>query len=484
MGGLSDRHLKLIENRGLDAEIVSRLGIETCADSGDLIRIPYLVGSETVNNKYRTLDGEKRFHQDKDGRKCFFNFNVITDSSLEDEPLLVCEGEFDAIAAIQAGFPRAVSVPDGAPAEAIGEDDRGAKYSYVRDAEAAMRDIREIILCTDADPAGVNLMTDLALRLNKARCKWITYPKDCKDLNDALRRYGVRGVQETIKRARWVQVDGIYRMSELPPLPHQPPLDAGIPELGRHYKLRLGDFVVVTGIPSHGKSTFVVDLCSHMAENHGWGTAFGSFETPPQVDHRRILRTWHGGAKPAYQSVEKLAAADQWIDRNFCFICASDEEDVTVPWLLEKAAAAVIRHGVKIIVVDPWNELDHIRPDKITREEYTGIAIKQFRRFAKKYQVHFIVVAHPTKLPKEKDGKLPIPSMYDIADAAHWANKADVGVIIHRTNSGTETLIRVCKVRFQDDIGVPGDITANFNPERGRYIIHDDMGQEELGGRL
>ena len=134
---LSERHLKLIVNRGLDPELAVKFGIETCDGNPNLIEIPYILGSEVVNRKFRSLDGEKIFRQDKHGTKCFWNFNVITDSSLTDEPLLICEGELDAIAAIQAGFPRVVSVPDGAPAEAIGDDDRGAKYSYVRDAKAA-----------------------------------------------------------------------------------------------------------------------------------------------------------------------------------------------------------------------------------------------------------------------------------------------------------------------------------------------------------
>ncbi len=474
MTGLSDRHLKLIVNRGLDAEIVSRHGIETCEGNGELIQIPYVLGSETVNHKYRSLDGAKRFRQDKNGTKCFWNFNVITDSTLIDEPLLICEGELDAIAAIQAGFPRTVSVPDGAPAEALGNDDHGAKYSYVRDALASMRDIKEIILCTDGDPPGVNLMNDLALRLGRVRCKWVTYPKGCSDLNDALRLYGVLVVQEIVKRARWVHVDGIYRMSELPPLSLLEPLDAGIPELGKHYKLRLGDFTVVTGIPGMGKSTWVADLCCHMVHNHGWDVAFASFETPPQIDHRRILRTWFGKCKPACQSQQQLAAADQWIDQHFSFICAGDDDDVTVPWLLEKAAASVLRHQVKIIVVDPWNEMDHMRPDGVSQTEYVGIAIKQFRRFAKKYQVHFICVAHPTKIHRDTHGMLPVPTLYDISDSANWANKADVGIVVHRGAAGTEATINVIKVRFQDDVGTPGAITANFNVDTGRFVTHED----------
>ena len=34
--------------------------------------------------------------------------------TLSNDPLIITEGELDALSAIQAGFPRAISVPDGA----------------------------------------------------------------------------------------------------------------------------------------------------------------------------------------------------------------------------------------------------------------------------------------------------------------------------------------------------------------------------------
>ncbi len=82
-----------------------------------------------------------------------------------------------------------------------------------------------------------------------------------------------------------------------------------------------------------------------------------------------------------------------------------------------------------------------------------------------------IVVAHPTKLKKE-DGKMPIPSLYDISDSAHWSNKADVGIIIHRKDE-VETLIRIAKSRYHQEIGKPGDISARYVWQRASYEAMD-----------
>jgi twinkle protein len=473
MGNLAPQHLEILEARGLDAELLVRLGVSSSAKlGGDCVAIPYLEQGRQVNTKYRTISGEKRFCQDTSARKVFWNVDVIADETLKDAPLIITEGEFDAVAAIQCGFPRTVSVPDGAPAEAIGEGET-AKYSFIETAPQALRDVHEIILATDSDGPGVNLMNDLALRLGKARCKWVRYPKGCKDLNEALVKFGARGVTETIARAQWIAVDGVYRMGELPPLPAVLARSTGIATMDEHYRMRLGDLCVLTGIPGHGKSTFVNEVCARAAITHGWATTFASFEQMPQSDHRRALRTFHAGKKVIHQLASETQQADDWIDRMFSFIVPSEDDDVTLAWLLERAAAAVIRYGSKILVVDPWNEMDHVRPPDMSLTEYTGFAIKQFRKFARKYQVHLIVCAHPTKQRRNDDGGFSVPSLYDISDSAHWYNKADVGIVVHRLDK-VKTLIKVAKSRYHEEIGTPGEIFAAFNPEMARYTVLEE----------
>lgn len=464
---LKPAHLKLLEARGLDAELLSKLGVQSLERSdGEWIAIPFFADGKPVNWKYRTIKGEKRFQQDKDARKTFWNVDVIGDKTLADQPLIITEGEFDAMIAMQCGFVRVVSVPDGAPAQEIG-DKESQKYTYLDDA-AGLKDVREIILCTDGDGPGANLLQDLSLRLGKARCRFVVYPKGCKDLNEAFQKYDAKGVTQTIARAKWCKVKGKFAMSELPPVPERHVFKIGINGLEKHYNVRLGDFAIVTGIPSHGKTAFINDICCNMVHNHGWKVAIASFEQNPQVDHKRNLRTWHSGKLMRDMTREELAAADKWIDANFVFLVPDEDEDVTLEWTLQTAAAAVLQDGCKLLVIDPWNEMDHLRPDSMSLTEYTGFAIKQIKKMAQKYNIHVIVAAHPAKPMRRPDGKIRPPSLYDVSDSAHWYNKPDVGMIIHReTNS--KTLVRISKSRYHDQIGRPGDWYASFDPRTNRF---------------
>ncbi|MDP2618602.1 MAG: bifunctional DNA primase/helicase [Hyphomicrobiales bacterium] len=474
---MSESAVAWIDSRGIDPELASKFGLESYRndDGGEVLVFPYFVGGEQVNRKHRKLPKE-RFWQDTDATKCFWNYNVLVDPTLADAPLIITEGEPDALVAIQCGFVRTMSVPDGAPARRVEDAEATRKYTYLDHGRGGLRDCREIILAVDGDEPGMSLMNDLALRIGKAKCKWVRYPKGCKDLNDTLLKYGERGVHEVFKRAQWCKVDGIYRMSELPPYPDRQQYETGFDWLRPHYRIRMGDFCVVTGRPGDGKTTWVNDLLCRVVETHGWTVAIASFEQHPQSDYRRALREWFckrpltDGAGRELVSPEEVAQADKWIDKHFIFIVPDDDDLANLEWVLDKCAAAVIRHGCRVISIDPWNELDHDRPHDVSLTEYTGRAIKEFKRLARHLDVHVIVVAHPTKL-----GAGEKPGLYSISDSAHWANKPDVGIVIWKPTAESDRAeLRVAKSRYHTQIGKPGSVWMRYAALTRRFDVSEE----------
>jgi len=77
-------------------------------------------------------------------------------------------------------------------------------------------------------------------------------------------------------------------------------------------------------------------------------------------------------------------------------------------------------------------------------------------------------VAHPAKPPRD-GGKITVPTLYDIAGSANWANKADIGFAVHRPSfDGPEVQIHVHKVRDKW-VGKPGGVTLRYDKITGRY---------------
>ena len=484
---LSQTIIRQLEDRGIDSEMAVKFGLGLIKGHGgsEKLALPFKVKNETLSWKVRSVassnDGMFWIGQEDVRGKSFFNEDCLRDDSLKDYPLIITEGEIDCLT-ILPWYPKCVSVPNGANTKSIPiEDERSySAFEYLNNAIDLLKSVKEIIIATDGDRAGRILLEDLALRLGKPRCRWVMYPfkksdpsERCKDLNESFNEWGYNGIQNIIEKAKWYPISGVYTLNELPPLPEPEVYRSGMGGLDRHLGIRLGDFSVVTGIPGHGKSTFVNDLCCRMIVQNDMKIAFASFEQPPQKDHRRNLTRWFAQRKDqAVQGLstsQKTELTERILNEKIVFIVKEEDETADLDWLLEKMSACVIQHDVDIIVIDPYNEIDHKRDFRQTTTDYIGDSIKKIKRFATRYDVHVMVVAHPTKLSERADGTLPIPTLYSLEVSRHWYNKCDVGMVVHRISSDNFSVVRVVKSRYHDILGTPGEVRFDFNKDTGRY---------------
>ena len=157
-----------------------------------------------------------------------------------------------------------------------------------------------------------------------------------------------------------------------------------------------------------------------------------------------------------------------------------ENEAMTVETVLEKAKVCIYRHGVNGIIIDPWNEFDHTY-GTLSETQYIAEQLGRIRRFARQNAAHVWLVAHPQKMQKDSaTGHYPPPTMYEISGSAHWKNKADVGICVHRpdmTNDITEVYVQ--KVRFRE-IGKTGVVQFRYARETGTYI---DPGLKVVDGK-
>ena len=77
-----------------------------------------------------------------------------------------------------------------------------------------------------------------------------------------------------------------------------------------------------------------------------------SFETHAKPHHRRTLRQLHAGKLERDMTDAEIRAADAWIKDHFLWM-AHPEQRPTLEWFLDKAEVAVVRHGARIIQLDP-----------------------------------------------------------------------------------------------------------------------------------
>ena len=71
-------------------------------------------------------------------------------------------------------------------------------------------------------------------------------------------------------------------------------------------------------------------------------------------------------------------------------------------WFLELAEVAVVRHGARIVQIDPWNRLEAARGRDESETEYIGRCLRAPHGFANDMNCHVQIVAHPSKMETER----------------------------------------------------------------------------------
>jgi twinkle protein len=461
--GLHARHREWIEARGISVELAEKLGLHTAQRNGKAwLAVPYVERGQTVNHKYRLIS-EKRHEMDKGGRLILWNHDCLLEQSKK--PVVICEGEWDALTAISLGW-RAVSVPNGASG---GE----GELSYLWEARDLLNHVESFIVATDSDEAGLKLRANIVAHLGADRCSFVDYGADCKDLNETLQAYGVEAASQVLVKARPIPVKGLYTIDDFPERPELTVWQTGIEALndvGDYTKPALsivpGTLTVLTGHANMGKSTLVDCMIASLLKR-GIPTCLASFETdvkPILVDGLRCAMLGIGSHELRKADTK---ACDALIRNKLQIISQSvdEDEEMNVEYFLDLCRVAVLRHGVRVVILDPWNELEHkMRPHE-PETVYIGRALRAIKRFAKVYDVAFWIVAHPTK-PFE--GKVKMPRLLDISGSANWANKADFGLSYHRGESGIADLC-VTKVR-KGYPGRRGNVKVTYDYRISRFV--------------
>tara|TARA_R100001530_G_scaffold123757_2_gene91786 strand:+ start:294 stop:1964 length:1671 start_codon:yes stop_codon:yes gene_type:complete len=447
------------------------------------IEFPFYKDGEVVNIKSRTL--AKGFKQEKNAEKCFYRFDHLQGM----KTIIITEGEMDALALVESGFNNVVSVPDGATAPNSKPTDR--KFSYLISAEEHFMNADTIILCTDSDPSGKHLRDELSRRIGREKCYRVTYPIDCKDMNEVLIKYGEDRITDIISDAHPYPIDGVVTINDITEeaidllnKPEHMGLTTGWMDLDGLYRISPSEVSVVTGVPNMGKSEWVDALMINMIQDHGWKFGIFSAENFP-VKHHLLKLVGKFASKPFYgedkMSEETARNSMKILDDHIKFI-GTQENSITVASILEQTRLLNYRYGLNGLIIDPWNTLEHKFSDGENETNYVSRVLSELNAFAKINELHIWVVAHPRKMENDVNRKPVVPSPYDISGSANWFNKCDNAITIHRHKNRDEDYVgvHVQKIRFQHKNGKPGSGKLNYNVKTGKYTHYEERPRESL----
>ena len=473
---LSESAITFLTKRGITTDVLirNRIALERVwmpqlEEEVQAIAFPYFKGGEIVNVKYR--DSQKNFRQVAGAEKIVYKYDDISDVTI------ICEGEMDALSIEVAGFRNAISVPDGAPTPE--SKNLELKFEFLDDER--FDQVKQFILAVDNDEPGKKLEDELARRLGRDKCMRVTWPEGCKDANEVLMSQGAEALRHCIEDAKAFPVEGVFsindieddinNMLEFGMIKGEP---TGWDSVNGLYTPAPGQWTLVTGIPSMGKSEWLDAMAVNIAENAGWVFGVCSPENQPISWHAAKLIKKRMGERLVAGRVNaaKFHEAKGWLNEHFHFIMP---EEPTLDAVLAKAKVLVRRHGMKGLIIDPYNELDHTkRKDGVNETEYVSTFLTQMRKFARENSIHIWLVAHPAKLMKEKNGEYPVPDGYTVSGSAHFYNKADNIIAVHRDvrNPQAPTEVHVQKIRSRW-LGRRGTAFLQWQSNSGRFREFD-----------
>jgi twinkle protein len=513
--GLALWAIEWLVARGISEETAKHFGVSSSDDwrgHGKTIHIPYRDHKgEIVNIKHRILP--KEWRQESGARKYLYNLPAAIDS----DTVIVVEGELDVLAVYEAGWQAVVSPQDGAPGKdkdgkvaAVGSKADGFKTP---ESDRVFAAAKRIVIATDADDEGSALGDWLVSHFGPERCYRVRWPEGIKDANQLLQEQGAEALDSALVSAKPVDLPGLITINELSDEIFEvydhgfdPGLSTGWPDMDVYYRPMPGQVCIVTGRPSSGKSSWLLNMHVNMAHLHGSKVALFSPELgTPRMMAMKIIQIANDmpflPTADERMSKEDLRAAIEWANSRFIRIDAADRTEtgfatVSLDDIIERFERAMMKWGYDNLVIDPWNRLHNMRPAGLNETEYILDSLNKLSRLAQRNKVAVWIVAHPGKGDlKDIRNEDEMPSAYSIMGSSHWYGAADAILGVQRNKFSepkNQTTVATLKVREEGLVGDLGEAKFTFDARSRRFYclstpVPDGIGKNPyppLPGRL
>ncbi len=454
---IDDRHMDWLSQRGISVGTAHKYNLVGQEIGGQaVVGFPYFDkdgGVVAVKKRYVT---EKRFSCEG-SPSSFFGLRHL----IKGDDLIIVEGEMDVLAMAEAGI-KAISIPNGAAMKVTeGKIDpaEDTKFKFLWSAKEYIDAAKRVIIATDKDVPGEAVAEELARRVGKEKCWRVRFPQGIKDANDLLLKEGADGLRKYTDSAEAWPVEGLYDANhfeksvwELFEKGIGRGESTGYPNVDEIYSIVTGQVTIVTGIPSSGKSEFIDQIMVNMATDKGWKFGICSFENEPRLHiskliSKRVKKPFFEGGNQR-MSEHEYKAAFSFIQDHFAFVHQDDGSLSSLDSILDRLRIAVLRYGIRGAVIDPYNFIGRDRSSS-SETEWISDMLTKVKAFAMGHGIHIWFVAHPTKMQRNADGKVPVPGGYDISGSAAWFAKADCGVTVHREKDDPYVAqIHIWKCRF------------------------------------
>jgi twinkle protein len=308
---------------------------------------------------------------------------------------------------------------------------------------------------------GEQLRDAIAVNLGDERCRWAYFPEDRSK------------IAEAVAGARPMWTDEIAGLDDLPEPGPVRTYKSGIVGLDDHgFRIELPAFMPIIGPYGSGKSVLLRQLLVSLWRLHKWKFLLTAFEEKVKPRYQHYFRRHLIGKPFEYWTKAEIGLADVELNQAVKFFLRKRNTTLDLERLVDRIEFAVRVYGLKVVAIDPVNEIDHQVPRGESKTDYLGRFIMRLKQLADDYELLMIVCAHPPKDGVEKRlSSTGLLTLNDGADTAHWGNKADIGWCVWRTEFTGPTRLHIDKLKSYETMGKPTLAELRLNEALGCFEV-------------
>jgi twinkle protein len=423
------------------------------------ITIPHIKGGLCLNIKSRVIKPakEKKFFREEGYPSILFNLdNAIKYKG----SVIISEGEFDAIALDQVGFPNVVSVPNGAE-------------TFLDEWIDDLEQFDQIYLSYDMDEPGRKGVEKAADKLGRYRCLNVLLP--LKDANDCLKAgFTHQEMTEVIGKAKPFESKIIKPpeafFDEIRGLHDGNPGKRGIATELKQFDellggLRPNELTILTGETASGKTTLAVNL-GYKLSKKDHPVLIASFEMKPLVIIRKMIQM-ESGRPFDYLNKKELETTLKAIS-NLPLHFVDCYGEIGLNELKDAIYYSKRRHSLDLVILDHLHFFLKYSADQ--ERQAIDNATRDIKSWAMDLGIHIVLIVHPTKLTCDN---MEV-RLNDLKGSSGLKQIPDNVLSIWRKRNGNEAkkpqneiVLYILKVR--DDSGDEGNVILTFDKRSQSY---------------
>jgi twinkle protein len=350
------------------------------------------------------------------------------------KPLVITEGQPDAMVVWQSGYKNVVSVPSGS-----------SNFAWVDNCWEWLKDVKEIIVFADNDKAGLKFADEVKTKFANVK---IVVSENRKDANEVLFYDGAEKVLRLITDAIKKMPNGLIDVSELDykSLLEQKDnaIETGFFEYDSHVEdWKEEELTVVVGRNGEGKTTFMSQVIAHCLEKKVKTFLYSGEMSDNKIQswlYRQLIGNhseYLYDVQTKYKikteiNADALRKIKEW-HRDTLYLFDRNATDVAKDMnsFFELMELAAKRYSVKLFIIDNLMSKLEERADSLNSDQANFV--QRCKDFVINNKCHLVLLVHPNKGKEEiKAGVNPNIEKTDISGTNNIANKADNIISIER----------------------------------------------------